>query len=252
MKTYSVTHNPLQKEKSKHNLPDNMVIKFDTPDKRILRVEDNSRRYAETKYGFSITDEELSKYTPLYRSLGYNSYEEVYVVDTTSVYDTDKKNLRYILSTDNWTFVFRTKVKYYSNEESTFLEIQRHIPKSPQKLFLNVDEMVEHYKKEEAKRQEKNNAEAAKVQATNNGPLVMQTPVKTIKFINKPTDFIPNAKVGDTIYGTLTIIDKNGKSSLSTQSVYVNYISVYLNNKKINTLPMSTFGLVMSKNFVLE
>lgn len=248
MKTYSVTHNPGNKEKSKHNLPDEMVVKL----KEGIRLSsiESSNRWGETKYGFFISDEELAKYTPLYLSKGGNLYAEVYVVDISN----RNFNPTWYLSTDNWTFVYRTKEKVpYSNEEKTFLRLyHREVTKSPQKLFLNVDDMLEYYKKENEKRNAKILAQRELFNATNNGPLQLETPKRKIIKINKATDHVFGAKEGDIIYGVIKVLNYDGKNVLSTQSSYVNYVDVYLNNLKINSLPMSTFGDVMEKNFVLE
>lgn len=248
MKTYSVTHNPDNKKKSKHNLPDEMIVKL--KEGTLFSSIRGSFRWSEDKYGFFISDEELAKYTPLYRYKGGKEYDEVYIVDTSTRYH----DHTWYFSTDNWTLVYRTKEKVpYRNEEATFLRLYRDtLPKSPQKLFLNVDEMVEHYKKENEKRNAKILAERELFNATNNGPLQFETPKRKIVKINKATDHVSGAKEGDIIYGVIKVLNDKGKNIMHTQSAYVNYVDVYLNDKKVNTLPMSTFGDVMEKNFVLE
>ena len=87
---------------------------------------------------------------------------------------------------------------------------------------------------------------------TNNGPIIMSTPKLEVVEINYTTKSIPNIKVGDIIYGTINVLDEQGKSKLHVSSKYVNYIDIYVNDKVITTLPMSTFGNILSNNYKLK
>ena len=87
---------------------------------------------------------------------------------------------------------------------------------------------------------------------TNNGPIIMSTPKLEVVEINYSTKSIPNIKVGDIIYGTIDVLDEQGKNKLNVSSRYVNYIDVYVNDKLITTLPMSTFGNILSNNYKLK
>ena len=87
---------------------------------------------------------------------------------------------------------------------------------------------------------------------TNNGPIIMSTPKLEVVEINYSTKSLPNIKVGDIIYGTIDVLDEKGKNKLNVSSRYVNYIDVYVNDKLITTLPMSTFGNILSNNYKLK
>ena len=87
---------------------------------------------------------------------------------------------------------------------------------------------------------------------TNNGPICMSTPKLEVVEINYSTKSLPNIKVGDIIYGTIDVLDEQGKNKLNVSSRYVNYIDVYVNDKLITTLPMSTFGNILSNNYKLK
>lgn len=248
MKTYSVTHNPSNKEKSKHNVPEEMIIKF-APGKSISEYSSGSSRWSTTRYGFYIKPEELANYKPLYISNGGNG-DEVYIV---SLYDVCFVKYANICSTTEWTLVYKTEVlDPYGSGKKLFLEIKRGPTTGSQKMFLNVDEMKEYYDKEYKKTEAKHTRRLELMKNTNNGPLSFSTPVKTVKSINMPTDTFKEVKVGDKIYGDIKVLNDKGKSVLSTQSRYVNYVEVYVNGKKVNTIPMSTFGTIMAQNFVLE
>ena len=100
---------------------------------------------------------------------------------------------------------------------------------------------------------EKKNEEIYKLlDNTNNGPICMSTPKLEVVEINYTTKSIPNIKVGDIIYGTINVLDEQGKSKLHVSSKYVNYINVYVNDELVNTLPMSTFGNILSNNYKLK
>ena len=251
MKTYSVTHNPSNKEKSKHNVPDDMIIRFNT-NKTIYAHESGHSKWSLNTYGFYISEEELSQYKPLYIYTGGSTHDEVYIVSLENV---STKNgwhdYSYLCSAANWTLVYKTEI-VENGKSRLFLEIKYGGTKASQKMFINTNEMREYYEKENAKRQAKIVAQNELFNATNNGPLQFETPKRKIVKINKATDHVPNAKEGDVIYAIIKVLNYDGKNVLSTQSLYVNYVDLYLNDLKINTLPMSTFGDVMSKNFVLE
>ena len=66
---------------------------------------------------------------------------------------------------------------------------------------------------------------------TNNGTIKLTTPKFEIVEINKSTDNVPDAKVGDVIYGEMTVLE-NGKNKVHIASVYVNYITLYKNGEK--------------------
>lgn len=62
MKTYSITYNCKDKSKSKHNVPDEMIVSL--PDNTCIDYDDSGR-----KYGFRISNEQFSLLTPLYLDL---------------------------------------------------------------------------------------------------------------------------------------------------------------------------------------
>ena len=101
------------------------------------------------------------------------------------------------------------------------------------------------------KAKEKRTKIREKFKETNNGTIKFTTPKFEIVEINKSTDNVPDAKVGDIIYGEMTVLE-NGKNKVRIASAYVNYVTLYKNDEKINILSPSVFGDVMAKHFKLK
>ena len=123
--------------------------------------------------------------------------------------------------------------------------------KIKKKVFLSNEDLHENTKQNDQKAKEKKAKIDKKVEETNNGNIKFTTPKFEIVEINKSTDNVPDDKVGDVIYGEMTVLE-NGKNKVYTASEYVNYITLYKNGEKINILPPSVFGDVMAKCFKLK
>ena len=127
-----------------------------------------------------------------------------------------------------------------------------YFPKSLKGVFLSKEDMEKNKLKNEEKSKKKREEKYKLLDNTNNGPIYMSTPKLEVVEINYSTESIPNVKVGDIIYGTIDVLNEQGKNKLNVSSKYVNYIDVYVNDKLITTLPMSTFGNILSNNYKLN
>ena len=123
--------------------------------------------------------------------------------------------------------------------------------KTKKKVFLSNEDLQENDEQNKQKAKEKRAKIDKKFEETNNGTIKLTTPKFEIVEINKSTDKVPDAKVGDVIYGEMTVLE-NGKNKVHIASVYVNYVTLYKNGEKINILPPSVFGDVMAKHFKLK
>ena len=103
--------------------------------------------------------------------------------------------------------------------------------KTKKKVFLSNEDLHENTKQNDQKAKEKKAKIDKKVEETNNGNIKFTTPKFEIVEINKSTDNVPDAKVGDVIYGEMTVLE-NGKNKVYTASEYVNYITLYKNGEK--------------------
>lgn len=244
MKTYSITYNCKDKSKSKHNVPDEMIVSF--PPNTVIGQYDTG---VNRKSGIKISEEHLKLLTPLYLNNG--NILEVYIVELSWVNQYYKEHYSYRFGTENWALTTLASFKNSNGEDVHYLRLieTNELSKAPQKLFVDRNELDEYYNKINEKRIVKNKAERDLFNKTNNGPLQFETPHLKVVDINKPTGHIPNVKIGDTIYGVVEVLDNNGKNLMNVSSKYVNYIKVYVNDEVVNTLPMSVFGDIMSKNF---
>lgn len=123
--------------------------------------------------------------------------------------------------------------------------------RNKRKVFLSNEDLQENNKQNYQKAKEKRANISKKFEETNNGTIKFTTPKFEIVEINKSTDNVPDAKVGDVIYGEMTVLE-NGKNKVNIASVYVNYITLYKNDVKVNILPPSVFGNIMANHFKLK
>ena len=123
--------------------------------------------------------------------------------------------------------------------------------RNKRKVFLSNEDLQENNKQNYQKAKEKRANISKKFEETNNGTIKFTTPKFEIVEINKSTDNVPDAKVGDVIYGEMTVLE-NGKNKVNVASVYVNYVTLYKNDVKVKILPPSVFGDIMANHFKLK
>lgn len=160
---------------------------------------------------------------------------------------------------EDWTILFVVEDdKFLSNygvdtNKYIYLAFPKayKMSKNKRKVFLSSEDLRENDEQNKQKAKEKRAKISEKFNETNNGTIKLTTPKFEIVEINKSTDNVPDAKVGDVIYGEMTVLE-NGKNKVHIASVYVNYVTLYKNGEKINILPPSVFGDVMAKHFKLK
>lgn len=160
---------------------------------------------------------------------------------------------------EDWTILFIVEndcfLQCYGTNKSNYVYLA--FPKvykmfrNKRKVFLSKEDLQENNEQNKQKAKEKRAKISEKFKETNNGNIKFTTPKFEIVEINKSTDNVPDAKVGDIIYGEMTVLE-NGKNKVHIASVYVNYVTLYKNGEKINILPPSVFGDVMAKHFKLK
>ena len=83
--------------------------------------------------------------------------------------------------------------------------------KTKKKVFLSNEDLRENDEQNKQKAKEKRAKISEKFKETNNGTIKFTTPKFEIVEINKSTDNVPDAKVGDVIYGEMTVLE-NGEN----------------------------------------
>ena len=170
--------------------------------------------------------------------------------------DNENSSYYFRCASPNWTIaIIVEETRLYSNCNDDYIYVilpTSYFPKSLRGVFLSKEDMEKNKLKNKEKSNKKNEEICKLLHNTNNGPIIMSTPKLEVVEINYSTKSIPNIKVGDIIYGTINVLDEQGKSKLHVSSKYVNYINVYVNDELVNTLPMSTFGNILSNNYKLK
>lgn len=252
------------------NLSEEYFLNLDEIDTFKLSYSYNRWHHDEC-YGFKIKKEDFEKNAKVLY-LNTNSSENIVnksnkavfvkfnkqeVLDKT--YGDEREACKDNILNEDWTILFVVENDYflqcYGADKSKYVYLAfpnvYKMSKNKRKVFLSNEDLQENNKQNVQKAKEKITKIRNKFNETNNGTIKLTTPKFEIVEINKSTDNVPDAKVGDVIYGEMTVLE-NGQNKLHIASVYVNYITLYKNDEKIKSLPPSVFGDIMAKNFKLK
>ena len=267
MKTFSFKLN--KDGVAETNVPEEYFLNISNFDRFRLSYSYNSW-HSDECYGYKINKEDFEKNAKvLYinadgANIVNKSNKVVFVrlskqeaLDKT--YFNDKRIYKDNILNEDWTILFVVEDdKFLSNyrvDKNKYIYLAlpkaRYMSKTKKKVFLSNEDLQENNEQNKQKAKEKRAKISEKFKETNNGTIKFTTPKFEIIEINKSTDNVPDAKVGDIIYGEMTVLE-NGKNKVHIASVYVNYVTLYKNGEKINILPPSVFGDVMAKHFKLK
>ncbi len=131
------------------------------------------------------------------------------------------------------------------------------LPNRSIKVFLTKEE----FETDQAKKKENNDARRKKDRELTKD-LTRQAPVfsfTTPKFkvieVAKETAYLPGVKVGDIVYGEIPVIkgtDDRKWGSMKGIGTRTNWISIYINGSKVNTISPVTFPSLFFNNIVVE
>lgn len=268
MKTFSFKLN--KNGIAETNVPEEYFLNLDEFDKFKLSYSYNSWRNDEC-YGFRIKKEDFENNAKVLY-LNTNSTENIVNKSNkvvfvklnkqeaiNSAYFDEKEIYKNNIVNEDWTILFIVEndcfFQTYSIDKSKYVYLAfpkvYGMSRNKRKVFLSNEDLRENNKQNDQKAKEKRTKIREKFKETNNGTIKFTTPKFEIVEINKSTDNVPGAKVGDVIYGEMTVLE-NGKNKVRIASAYVNYITLYKNDEKINILSPSVFGDVMAKHFKLK
>lgn len=267
MKTFSFKLN--KDGVAETNVPEEYFLDIDKCDRFSLSYEYN-RWHSDKYYGYKIKKEDFEKnakvlYLNADSANNVNYSNKVVFVklnkseELAKICFDEKREYKNNILNEDWTILFVVEdeklLSNYSIDTNKYVYLAlpkvHYMSKTKKKVFLSSEDLKENTKQNEQKAKEKKAKIDKKVEETNNGNIKFTTPKFEIVEINKSTDNVPDAKVGDVIYGEMTVIE-NGKNKVHIASVYVNYVTLYKNGEKINILPPSVFGDVMAKHFKLK
>lgn len=252
------------------NLPEEYFLNLDEINTFKLSYSYNRWHHDEC-YGFKIKKEDFEKNAKVLY-LNTNSSENIAnksnkavfvkfnkqeVLDKT--YGDEREACKDNILNEDWTILFVVENDYflqcYGADKSKYVYLAfpnvYKMSKNKRKVFLSKEDLEENNKQNIQKAKEKITKIREKYNETNNGTIKLTTPKFEIVEINKSTDNVPDAKIGDIIYGEMNVLD-NGHNIIHIASVYVNYITLYKNGEKIKSLSPSVFGDIMAKNFKLK
>lgn len=252
------------------NLPEEYFLNLDEIDTFKLSYSYNRWHHDEC-YGFKIKKEDFEKNAKVLY-LNTNSSENIVNLSNKTVfvklnkqevldktYGDERDICKDNILNEDWTILFVVEnnnflqCNWVDKSKYVYLALPKvhYMSKTKKKVFLSNEDLQENNKQNVQKAKEKIAKIQEKFSETNNGTIKLTTPKFEIVEINKSTDNVPDAKVGDVIYGEMTVLE-NGQNKLHIASVYVNYITLYKNDEKIKILPPSVFGDIMAKNFKLK
>ena len=252
------------------NLPEEYFLNVNECE--IFRLQySHNKWHHDDCYGFKIKKEDFEKNAKVLY-LNTNSAENIVnksnkvvfvklnkqeVLDKT--YVVEREAYKDNILNENWTILFVVEndnfLQYNCADKLKYVYLAFpkvcKMSRNKRKVFLSNEDLQENNKQNDKKAKEKRANVSKKFEETNNGTIKLTTPKFEITEINKNTDSVPDAKVGDVIYGEMDVL-KNGHNVIHIASVYVNYITLYKNGEKIKNLSPSVFGDVMAKNFKLK
>ena len=148
-------------------------------------------------------------------------------------------------------------VRRFKKNEYDLYETCRELPNRSIKVFLTKEE----FEADNKKKKEKNDARRKKDREITKD-LTRQAPVfsfTTPKFkvleVAKDTAYLPDVKVGDIIYGEIPVIkctDDRKWGSMNGIGTKTNWISIYINGQKVNTISPVTLPSLFFNNIVVE
>ena len=83
----------------------------------------------------------------------------------------------------------------------------------------------------------------------------LKTPKFRVVEISKKTDYLKNIKVGDIIYGEIPVIkatDERKFGALRGIGTLTNWVTLYVNDEKVNTISPKVFPNLFLINIIVE
>jgi len=146
-------------------------------------------------------------------------------------------------------------LKYGEYEE--YMCMAGYLPKRNVKCFFKKEDIDEHFDKANAKA--KANSEALKKASDHARSLAPVFSLKTPKFkiteVVKKTEYLRGAGVGDIIYAEIPVIkesDDRKFGALKGIGTLTNWVTLYVNDKPVNTISPKVFPQLFFYNIVVE
>jgi len=148
-------------------------------------------------------------------------------------------------------------VRRFKKNESKNYDTCGKLPNRSIKVFLTKEE----FEVDEKKKKEKNDARRKKDRElakylTRQAPVFsFTTPKFKVLEVVKKTAYLPDIKVGDIVYGEIPVIKGNDDrkcGSMEGIGTRTNWISIFINGTKVNSISLVTFPSLFFNNIVVE
>ena len=165
--------------------------------------------------------------------------------------------LTYITKNTKNIIYLRPLVSFEIDNHYTRYTANNIFPKRNVKIFLTKEEYEDDKNKKNKKFEDNRKIELENCERVEKVAPVFsfKTPKFKIIEIVKTTAYLPNIKVGDIIYGELPIIketDNRKFGALHGIGTMTNWITLYVNDVKVNTISPKTFPTLFFNNIIVE
>lgn len=165
--------------------------------------------------------------------------------------------LTYITRTAGNRIYLRPITTFEINPKYPYYETTNILPKRNVKIFLSMSEY-----KSDVDKKNKKLVENRKANDENHKRVEKVAPIfsfKTPKFkvieVAKKTAYLPNIKEGDIIYGEIPVVketDNRKFGALHGIGTITNWVTLYINDTKVNTISPKTFPSLFFNNIIVE
>lgn len=165
--------------------------------------------------------------------------------------------LTYVTRTTNNRIYLTPAISFEIDKKYPYYNTTNILPKRNVKIFLSMSA----YQTDKKKKKEKNDARCNKDRElikdlTRQAPVFsFTTPKFKVLEVVKETAYLPGVKVGDIVYGEIPVIrgtDNRKWGSMKGIGTRTNWISIYINNNKVNMISPVTFPSLFFNNIVVE
>lgn len=165
--------------------------------------------------------------------------------------------LTYITRTSDNRIYLTPAISFEINQKYPYYNTTNILPKRNVKIFLTKEAYKDYEDKKSKKWYENNktNIENYKRVEKVAPTFSFRTPKFKVIEVAKKTAYLPNIKVGDIMYGEIPVIketDNRKFGALHGIGTLTNWVTLYINDVKVNTISPKTFPSLFFNNIIVE
>lgn len=165
--------------------------------------------------------------------------------------------LTYVTHTTNNKIYLIPSISFEIDERYPYYNTTNILPKRNVKIFLSMSEYKTDVDKKNKKWKENRKAYNENYERVEKvAPIFsFKTPKFKVIEVAKKTAYLPNIKEGDIIYGEIPVIketDNRKFGALHGIGTLTNWVTLYINDVKVNTISPKTFPSLFFNNIIVE